>query len=361
MRVERLDVSAYRVPLDVPESDGTLTWDGTTVVVVEVSGGGASGLGFTYGPAACATLIGELLSDTVVGRPVDDVPGAWSAMVRASRNVGRPGVASMAIAAVDVALWDLKSQLLNVPLFRLFGAVRERVPVYASGGFTSLTERELREQLEGWVEDGFTRAKIKIGTDWGSQVERDLDRIALARKALGPTVELFVDANGGYTRKQAIRVGRSLSAEGVTWFEEPVSSDDVEGLREIRDAIDVEVAAGEYAYDLFAFARLIPGVDVLQADVSRCAGITEWIRACALAAAHGLQVSGHTAQSLHAHPACAVANLRHLEYFADHHRVDRLLFDGALDPLDGALAPDPSRPGVGLELKRPDAERFRLR
>jgi L-alanine-DL-glutamate epimerase-like enolase superfamily enzyme len=361
MPVERLDVSAYRVPLDLPESDGTLTWDATTVVVVEAIAGAASGLGFTYGPAACAALVEEVLSAVVVGRPVDDVPGAWSAMVRSIRNVGRPGVASMAIAAVDIALWDLKARLLQTPLFRLLGAVRDRVPVYASGGFTSLSDRELREQLEGWAEDGFSRAKIKIGTDWGSQVERDLDRIALARKALGPASELFVDANGGYSRKQAVRVGRSLPAEGVTWFEEPVSSDDVEGLREIRDAIDVEVAAGEYAYDLFAYARLIPSVDVLQADVSRCAGITEWIRACALAAASGLQVSGHTAQSLHAHPSCAVANLRHLEYFADHHRADRLLFDGVLDPVDGSLAPDPSRPGLGLELKRSDAERFRVR
>jgi L-alanine-DL-glutamate epimerase-like enolase superfamily enzyme len=361
MLVERLEVSAYRVPLDAPESDGTLTWDATTVIAVEAVSGDTRGLGFTYGPVACATLIEEFLSDAVVGRPVEDAPGSWSAMVRSIRNVGRPGVASMAIAAVDVALWDLKARLLGTSLFRLLGAARDRVPVYASGGFTSLSERDLQRQLEGWAEDGFSRAKIKIGTDWGSHIDRDLDRIALARKTLGPEVELFVDANGGYSRKQAIRVGRSLAAEGVTWFEEPVSSDDVDGLREIREAIDVEVAAGEYAYDLFAFARLIPGVDVLQADVSRCAGITEWLRACALAAVHGLQVSGHTAQSLHAHPACTVANLRHLEYFVDHQRADRLLFDGVLDPVGGSLAPDPTRPGLGLELKRSDAERFRVR
>jgi L-alanine-DL-glutamate epimerase-like enolase superfamily enzyme len=172
---------------------------------------------------------------------------------------------------------------------------------------------------------------------------------------------LFVDANGAYGRRQAIRVGRLLSSEGVTWFEEPVSSDDLEGLREVREHVDVEVAAGEYGYDLSYFERMLEAgaVDCLQADVSRCAGITEWLRAAAVAAARGYQVSGHTAQSLHAHPACAVPNLRHIEYFADHARVDRLLFDGALDPVGGVLRPDPSRPGLGLELKRADAQEYR--
>jgi L-alanine-DL-glutamate epimerase-like enolase superfamily enzyme len=359
--VERLEVSGYRVALDRPESDGTLTWDATTVVAAEVASEGTTGLGFTYGPLACTSLIEDVLADQVIGHDVDDVPGAWEAMVRSIRNFGRPGVCSMAIAAVDTALWDLKARLHGLPLYRLFGAVREEVPLYASGGFTSLTETELRDQLDGWARDGFGRAKIKIGTDWGSQIERDLDRVALARKTLGADVELLVDANGAYSRKQAIRVARALAAEGVTWFEEPVSSDDLEGLREIRDATDVDVAAGEYAYDLFGFRRLIGSVDVLQADVSRCAGITEWLRACALAAAHGLEVSGHTAQSLHTHPACAVPNLRHVEYFADHHRADRLLFDGVLDPSGGVLRPEGSRPGLGLELRGSDAERYRVR
>jgi len=149
----------------------------------------------------------------------------------------------------------------------------------------------------------------------------------------------------------------------VVWFEEPVSSDDLEGLREIRDLVDIDVAAGEYGYDLPFFERMLRAgaVDCLQADVSRCAGITEWLRVANLAAAHGLEISGHTAQCLHAHPACAVPNLRHVEYFADHARVDRLLFDGVLDPAGGVLRPDPSRPGLGLELKRSDAEAYRNR
>jgi L-alanine-DL-glutamate epimerase-like enolase superfamily enzyme len=360
--VDRLDVSVYTVPTEEPEADGTLAWDSTTVVVVEAGGDGASGLGFTYGAAACATLIEEKLRDQVIGRDPMDVPGAWGAMVRSIRNVGRPGVASMAIAAVDTALWDLKARLLEQPLCSLLGMVREEVPIYASGGFVSYTDDRMTDQLRGWVnDDGIPRVKIKIGESWGTKEERDLERVTLARKAIGDRPELLVDANGAYTRKQAVRVAGMLREHGVTWFEEPVSSDDLEGLREVRDLIDIDVAAGEYGYDLVYFERMVSAgaVDCLQVDVSRCAGITEWLRAVAAAAAHGLDISGHMAQSLHAHPACAAPNLRHLEYFHDHARVDRLLFEGVLEPAGGILRPDVSRPGMGMELKRSNAQAYR--
>jgi L-alanine-DL-glutamate epimerase-like enolase superfamily enzyme len=363
MVIDGLEVSAYSVPTEAPESDGTLTWEQTTVVVAEPKAGGTSGLGCTYGTAACATLIRELLAEVVVGRDPMDVPGAWEAMVRAIRNQGRPGVASMAIAAVDTALWDLKGRLLGQPLARLLGLVHEEVPVYGSGGFTSYSDGELVEQLTGWAKrDRIPRVKLKIGAGWGGQERRDVERVALAREAIGDDVELYVDANGGYTRKQAVRVGGALADHGVTWFEEPVSSDDLEGLRQVRERCDADVAAGEYGYDLAYFRRMLAAgaVDCVQPDVSRCAGVTEWLRVAALAAAHGLQVSSHCAQSFTVHPAAAVPNVRHLEYFHDHARVDRLLFDGVLDPTGGSLRPDLGRPGAGLDLKRADAERFRV-
>jgi L-alanine-DL-glutamate epimerase-like enolase superfamily enzyme len=359
--IDRLDVSVYTVPTEEPESDGTFTWTETTVVVVEPSAGGRTGLGFTYGTGACATLIHDVLEPVVLTSDPMDITGVWAAMVAAVRNVGRPGVASMAIAAVDVALWDLKAKLLDLPLARLLGAVRDEVPVYGSGGFTSYTNDELVAQLGGWVhEQGIPRVKMKVGTAWGRRPERDLARAEEAREAIGPDAELFVDANGAYTRKQAVRLAGEYADLGVSWFEEPVSSDDLDGLHEIRGMVEPDVAAGEYGYDLAYFGRMCGAgaVDVVQADVSRCAGITEWLRVAALAAGHGLQVSGHCAQSLHAHPACAAPNLRHLEYFHDHARVDRALFDGVLDPAGGVLRPDLSRPGLGLELKRSDARAF---
>lgn len=363
MTVERLDVSVYTIPTQQPESDGTLTWDRTTVVVVEAVSGQATGLGFSYATPACATLIHDVLASVVVGTDPMDPPGTWQAMVDAIRNLGRPGVVSMAIAAVDTALWDLKARLLELPLARLLGMVRHSVPVYGSGGFTSMPLDELTQQLSEWVHaDGIPRVKMKIGLDWGARAPVDLERVAAVRSAIGDDAELYVDANGAYTAKTAVRTARHMADQGVCWFEEPVSSDDLAGLRHVRDATVVDVAAGEYGYDLAYFGRMCAAgaVDVLQVDVSRCAGITEWLRAAAVAAAHGLEMSGHTAQSLHAHPACAVPNLRHLEYFSDHARVDRLLFDGVLEPAGGKLTPDLTRPGMGLDLKRSDAQTYRV-
>ncbi len=360
-RVDDLEVGAYTIPTDQPVADGTFAWDATTVVVVTLRGGGREGVGFTYGPVACATLIRDALRDVVVGRDALDVPGAWAAMVAAIRNVGRPGVASMAISAVDSAMWDLKARLLGLSVARLLGTVRDAVPVYGSGGFTTYSDDRLRQQLGHWVHEvGIPRVKMKVGQDGGTNEARDLERVAAAREAIGSSAELLVDANGAYTRKQAVRAAWAMREHGVTYFEEPVSSDDLEGLRLIRDAIDMDVAAGEYGYALVYFARMCAAgaVDILQADVSRCGGITEWLRVAAVAASHGLRVSAHTAQSLTAHVACAIPNLAHLEYFHDHARCDRILFDGVLEPLGGVLRPDLDRPGLGLELKRADADRY---
>jgi L-alanine-DL-glutamate epimerase-like enolase superfamily enzyme len=361
--VDALEVAAYRVPTERPEADGTLTWDATTVVVTTVAAGGVRGLGFTYASEAAATCVRAALRDVAAGADALDVPRTWRLMVNRVRNIGRPGVASMAIAAVDTALWDLKAKLLDLPLARLLGCVRDAVPVYGSGGFTSYSDEQLCDQLGGWVHDaGIPRVKMKVGTDWGAQADRDVARVSLVRDTIGPDAELYVDANGAYTRKQAMYLADRFAADGVIWFEEPVSSDDLVGLREIRSRASMDIAAGEYGSDLSYFERMTAAgaVDVLQADVSRCAGITEWMRVAAVAAAHGLDVSGHCAQSLHAHPACAVPNLRHLEYFHDHARADRLLFDGVLVPTGGCLHPDCGRPGIGLELRASDAEPYRI-
>ena len=361
--VDDLAVSVFTIPTEDPESDGTLTWNATTVVVVEPTAAGATGIGFSYATAACARLIDDVLREVVVGRDAFDVPGSWSAMVRSIRNFGRPGIASMAIAAVDCALWDLKEKIFDVSLVKLLGQVHDTVPVYGSGGFTSYSNGELARQFNHWVhEQGIPRVKMKVGESWGSRPERDLERVQFARGVIGDSTALFVDANGGYNVKQAIRMAQAFEDSDVTWFEEPVSSDHLSSLAHVRNQTRIDVAAGEYGYDLFYFKTMCEAqaVDCLQADASRCAGISEWLRVAALAESHGLQISGHCAQSLHAHAACAVANVRHLEYFVDHARVDRLLFDGVLDPVGGILRPDLSRTGLGLELKREDAQKFRV-
>jgi L-alanine-DL-glutamate epimerase-like enolase superfamily enzyme len=362
--IESVDVSVYTVPTDAPEADGTLSWDSTTMVLVQVRADDVSGTGWTYGAAACATMITDKLAGIVRGRDALDVNGAFEAMVRAVRNDGRPGAVGYAISAVDIALWDLKARLLDLPLPRLLGAVRAEVPVYGSGGFTCYDDRQLRDQLSGWaLEQRIPRVKIKVGQSSGAAAGRDLDRMAQARAVIGAGTELFVDANGGYGRKQAIRIMSAAADLDVRWLEEPVSSDDLDGLREVRDAVRADVTAGEYGHDLYYFRRMCAAgaVDCLQADVSRCGGITEWLRVAAVAASHGLDISGHCAPHLHAAAATAVPNLRHLEWFHDHVRIESMFFDGALDPARGVVRPGLDAPGLGLTLRTSDAERYRTR
>jgi L-alanine-DL-glutamate epimerase-like enolase superfamily enzyme len=356
--IESLKVSAYTVPTDFPESDGTFEWSSTTLVLVRIEADGQRGLGYTYAGLAAARLIEDTLAPAVRGRDAMAIPAAWIAMIHAIRNLGRPGVASMAIAAVDAALWDLKAKLLGVPLAVLLGSARTGVPVYGSGGFTSYSKEQLQRQLAGWIEMGIGRVKMKVGRE----AEKDPDRVRAARQAIGPDAELFVDANGAYQRKQAMRLAERFAENGVTWFEEPVSSDDLKGLRLLRNRAPagLDIAAGEYGYDLPYFRRMLEAgaVDVLQADATRCAGITGFLQVAALCDAFGLPLSAHTAPSLHVHPCCAANRVCHAEYFHDHARIERMLFDGVLTPVGGELKPDLSRPGLGLEFKAADAEAY---
>ncbi|KOG88767.1 enolase C-terminal domain-like protein [Streptomyces varsoviensis] len=360
--LEQLAVSAYSVPTDAPEADATLDWDATTVVVVEARAGTVYGTGWTYAPAAAGLFVDEQLAPATLGRSALDVPRLHDAMCRAVRDSGRPGIASCAISAVDLALWDLKARQFEVPLVGLLGAARETVPVYGSGGFTTYHDTHLASQLSGWVHgQGIPRVKIKIGECRGRAVARDLSRVRQARQVIGDKAELYVDAGGGYNRKQAVRVGGALAEYGVGWLEEPVSADDLNGLRLIRDTLVCDVAAGKFGYGLPYFARMVSAgaVDCLQADATRCGGITEFLRAAALAQAHGLEISAHCAPHVHVHAAAAIPNLRHIEWFHDHVRIESTLFDGALDPSGGRLTPGPA-PGHGLTLRREDMEPYRI-
>jgi L-alanine-DL-glutamate epimerase-like enolase superfamily enzyme len=353
--VEQLRVSTFSIPTESEEQDGTYTWSKTILVVVEAQAGGVVGLGYTYASYASATVIYEMLRDVVIGRSALDVRGIWNAMCQMVRNAGRAGVCSMAIAAIDVALWDLKARLLGLPVVTLLGAVRDALPIYGSGGFTNYSIETLQKQLGGWVCSGIPRVKMKIGRD----IEADIARVIAVREVIGPGCELFVDANGAYSRKQALAQAVAFQDSGVSWFEEPVSSDDLEGLRLLRDTAPggMDIAAGEYAYTETDFLRLLPAVDVLQADASRY-GITGFLQAGVLCDTFQIPLSAHCAPALHLHPACAVSRMWHAEYFYDHARIETMLFDGVAEPRNGALQPDLSRPGHGLEFKYADAQRF---
>src|SRR5579885_918269 len=351
-RIDQLHVSTYTVPTDFPESDGTLEWDKTTLVLVQVNGSSKQGIGYTYADQATASLIQSTLGEVVRGTDAMSPTAAYMKMWRRVRNLGRPGICSMAISALDCALWDLKARLLDLPLARLLGQVHERAPIYGSGGFTSYSDQQLTGQLAGWVEQGIPSVKMKIGRD----AKKDIHRVRVARQAIGEKPELFVDSNGAYNRKQALQQAEIFTEYNVSWFEEPVSSDDLEGLRLIRDRApaQMEIAAGEYGYDVFYFRRMLDAgaVDVLQADITRCGGVTGMLQVAALCESHNLLLSCHTSPTLHAHVACAITPLKNIEYFHDHVRIEHMFFEGVPRPVNGELRPDLTRPGFGLELKR---------
>lgn len=364
VQVEDVTVHAFEVPTDGPdglEEDGTLQWDSTTIVLVEASAGGKTGIGYTYGDASVAAFVESKPASAALGADALAPAATWERMFAGIRNAGRPGVGAMAVSAVDIALWDLKARLLDVPLVKVLPAFHDRVPVYGSGGFTNYPLDRLTAQLGGWVEQGIPRVKLKISRRPGE----DPRRLTAVREAIGAGPELFTDANGALTRKEALYWARRLAEEwDVRWFEEPVSSDDTTGLRLVRDQGPgrTEIAAGEYGFVLKDFADLLdgPAVDCLQADVTRCGGVTGLLQVAGLAAARQIDLSAHCAPAVSAHAFCAVKRLRHLEYFHDHVRVEHLLFDGDLTPADGALRPDTTRPGLGLDVRWDDAEPYRV-
>ncbi len=356
-RIERLDVRVFSIPTDAPESDGTARWTGTTLVLVQAHGAGKVGLGYTYAARAAGTLIQHTLAGCAVGQDVHAPGAVFQSMGRELRNLGRRGLGWMALSAVDAALWDLKARVLGLSLTALLGAVRPNVQVYGSGGFTSYTVDRLQAQLAGWVAEGIPRVKMKVGTDPAA----DPARVHAARRAVGEQAELFVDANGAYDRKQALAKAMAFAEDRVSWFEEPVSSEDVEGLRVLRDRLPpgMEVAAGEYASDPDSLRPLLEVLDVVQADMTRCGGVTGLLGVAAICEAWHLPLSLHCGPAQHAPVAVALRPLRHLEWFHDHVRIERMLFDGVARLSGGALVPG-QEPGNGLVLREKDAARFEV-
>ncbi|MGC2301326.1 MAG: enolase C-terminal domain-like protein [Acidobacteriaceae bacterium] len=356
--VEKVDVSACTIPTDAPEGDGTLRWDSTTLIVCEIHAGSQTGLGFTYGNKATAIVADHLAAQCLLHRSALDIPGLHISMLEQVRNDGSRGVASMAISALDVALWDLKARMLGCSVLDLLGAASASVAAYGSGGFTTYSHQQLAQQLSGWVAEGLKSVKMKIG----AEPTTDVERVRVAREAIGATTDLFVDANGAYNARRAVGWAKRFTEFNVTWFEEPVSSDHLDDLRRVRDRAPgaMEIAAGEYGYDSFYFRRMLEAeaVDVLQLDATRCRGFTGFLEGAAIAASYGCPLSAHCAPSLHMHVGCAIPGFRHVEYFHDHARIEAMLFEGFIPPKGGQLKPDRSRPGLGIAFKHSDAERF---
>lgn len=346
--IDGIEAEARTIATDGPESDGTLEWEDTTIVLVRVLADGENGLGYTYADRSVAGLIEGRLGPILKGRDVMATAASWSAMRAALRNAGQAGAGAMALSAVDLALHDLKARLLGVPVAQLLGRARAAVPIYASGGFCSWDQGRLRQWCAARACAGAVKIKV------GREPRRDVERLEVARAA-APGAELMVDANGAYaTVAEAVRWTEALAAAGACWMEEPLSSDDLDGLRRVRERAPagVAIAAGEYCWSALDARRLLEAgaVDVLQLDVTRCGGLTGALTIDALACAHGVPTSLHCAPAASVHAAVAMQTAAHLEHFHDHVRVEDAVFASPPRPDGGLLAP-PDRPGLGLELR----------
>jgi L-alanine-DL-glutamate epimerase-like enolase superfamily enzyme len=353
-------VRLYTVPTDAPEADGTYAWTHTSMVLVELCCAGVRALGYTYADAGTAATAKKLLDDVVLHADPLQHPAILQQMLRHIRNLGETGMSMMAVSAIDIALWDLRAKLLDLPLVSLLGQVRDCIAVYGSGGFTNYSDKQLSDQLGGWAAQGISSVKMKVGT----HPDRDPARVRTARAAIGPECDLFVDANGAYTVTQAVELAHCFHDHDVRWFEEPVSSDHLAGLRQVRERVPLgmDIAAGEYGYTAWYFRAMLDAeaVTVLQADCTRCGGISGFLNAASLCWTHDIPLSAHCGPSAHLHVCCVVPRAIHMEFFHDHARIEQTLFDGFAEPVNGCMTPDLSRPGIGLELKEEDAAKFLL-
>ena len=358
--IESASASAYRIPAEGPEADGTLSWSETTLVAVEVDAAGETGLGFTYADACLVPLLRDKLLPLLLGEDPCRIHGCLEKMTHEVRNLNSGGLVAMALSAVDLALWDLKAKLLQAPLAVLLGQVRDAVPVYGSGGFTNYSDEQLCRQLSGWTREGMVAVKMKVGTD----PDRDPERVRRVREAIGPDAAIFVDANGAYEPARALRLAETFAALGVILFEEPVPADDGEGLRFLksRAPAGMRIAGGEYGDSLDTLERTLDTVDVLQADVTRCGGLSAFLEAGALCHARHRPLFAHCGPSFHLAPALALPSFGMIEWFHDHVRIERLLFEPeSLPPLRaGRLHPRLDRLGHGLEWNRAEADKYLL-
>ncbi|MDR2392026.1 MAG: mandelate racemase/muconate lactonizing enzyme family protein [Planctomycetota bacterium] len=325
-------------------------------VVVEIkTDAGRSGVGVTYhevGGEAVRQLIKLDFAHRLIGRSPLETEALYEETFHYIRGVGRKGLAFCAYSAVDIALWDLKGQMLGLPLYRLLGGVKNVLPVYASGGWTSYSRDELVAEAENMVRRGYGKIKIKVGVEGGRNPNEDLRRVRAVRDAVGPGVGIMLDANNAWTAATAVRFANRVKELDIMFLEEPVFADDIPGLARYKAGTDLPLATGEHEYTRYGVRDLIVAgaVDILQVDIARCGGFTEMLRIAAMSQAWNLSLAPHGMEHMHMHLLAAVPNGLFLERLFMFEEVADSVFSNPPVPVNGALTL-PETPGHGMVLK----------
>ncbi|WP_285243410.1 mandelate racemase/muconate lactonizing enzyme family protein [Pseudarthrobacter sp. fls2-241-R2A-127] len=353
--IRHVKLSTARLPLTVPISDAKV-FTGRQKPMTEVvflfaeitTELGHAGIGFSYskragGPAQYAHA--KEVAEGLIGEDPNDIARIYTKLLWAGASVGRSGVATQALAAVDIALYDLKAKRAGLPLAKLLGSYRDSVRTYnTSGGFLNATLEEVKERATWSIEEGIGGIKIKVGLP---DSKEDLRRVAGIREHIGPDVPLMVDANQQWDRTTALRMGRRLEDFDLAWIEEPLDAYDFDGHAHLAQVLDTPIATGEMLASVAEHKGLIAanGCDIIQPDAPRVGGITQFLRLAALADERGLGLAPHFAMEIHLHLAAAYPREPWVEHF------DWLdpLFNERLETKDGRMIV-PDRPGLGVTL-----------
>ncbi|MFT5393795.1 MAG: L-alanine-DL-glutamate epimerase-like enolase superfamily enzyme [Gammaproteobacteria bacterium] len=350
MKIDSIQVDHFRIPLPVVLSDsthGAISHSGLIVVRIKDSDG-AEGVGYTYtvndiGSSAIRALIADSLAPALIGEDPRSIDRLWDRMWWHIHFCGRGGLASFAMAAIDIALWDLAGKRAGEPLWRLLGGHRQEVKAYAGGIDLDFSWAELEQQTHGFLERGFKAIKMKVGRP---VLEEDVERVASMRALLGNNFPLMVDANMRWNVHEAITAARALREYELVWLEEPTIPDDLDGMRRIADLGAVPLAAGENLHTVYEFEQTMSraGISFPEPDAATLGGITPWMKVARLAEARNLPVTSHGVHDIHVHLLGAVVNGSYLEFHG--FGLERFLHT-PLTLRDG-LAVAPECPGHGV-------------
>lgn len=353
--IGKIDVHLVSAPVTAGFADATRKVETIGFVIVRVTTAeGLEGVGVTYhevGGEAVVALIRRNMVPKLIDRDPLQTEAIWQEFFHYLRGVGRKGLTFCALSAIDVALWDLKGKITGLPVCRLLGGDRTRVPVYASGGWTSYDDDQLVDEMRGMVARGYRMVKFKVGVDGGRNLRRDAERVRKVREAVGPDVDLLLDANNCFDAATAVQLANRIREYDIRLFEEPVFADDIPGLARFRRGTDIPLATGEHEYTKFGVRDLLlhGAADIVQVDGARAGGYTEMLKCAALTQAWNVPFAPHAMENVHLHLVAAVPNAIFLERLLMFEDITAAVFKGAPVPVDGHMTV-PDLPGLGLVL-----------
>lgn len=354
-KIAKLDVHLVSTRISAGYTDATRKVEMVGYVVVRVTTDqGLEGIGLTYhevGGEATRELILRNMAPKLIGRDPLETEAIWQEFFHYLRGVGRKGLMYGALSAVDIALWDLKGKIVDLPLYRLLGGNRTKIPVYASGGWTSFSDDQLVDEMKGMVAQGYKAVKFKVGVEGGTNPRRDVERVRKVREALGPTIDILVDANNCFDAATGVQLANRIREYDIFLFEEPVFADDIPGLAKFKRGTDIPLGTGEHEYTKFGVRDLLlhDAVDIVQVDGARVGGYTEMLKAAALTQAWNVKFAPHAMENIHLNLAGAVPNTLFLERLIMFEEITARTFRNAPVPVDGFME-IPDLPGLGLEL-----------